>query len=54
MSSAKLGTGGADGVTFKYKDYRIDGPKRYKTIALRVLRKISESRSAAVWLNLRG
>ena len=27
-------TGGGRGVTFKYKDYRIEGPDRYKTITL--------------------
>jgi Putative transposase len=34
ISNSRLIAAGADGVTFKYKDYRIEGPERYKTMTL--------------------
>jgi hypothetical protein len=34
ISNSRLIAADADGVTFKYKDYRIEGPGRYKTMTL--------------------
>jgi hypothetical protein len=34
ISNSRLISADADGVTFKYKDYRIEGPERYKTMTL--------------------
>jgi Putative transposase len=34
ISNSRLIAAGADGITFKYKDYRIEGPERYKTMTL--------------------
>src|SRR5262249_5222298 len=34
ISNSRLISAGAGGVTFKYKDYRIEGPDRYKTMTL--------------------
>ena len=34
ISNSRLIAAGADGVTFKYKDYRVEGPERYKTMTL--------------------
>jgi len=34
ISNRRLIAANADGVTFKYKDYRIEGPERYKTMTL--------------------
>jgi hypothetical protein len=34
ISNSRLIAADADGVTFKYKDYRIEGPGRYKTMRL--------------------
>jgi len=34
ISNSRLIPANADGVTFKYKDYRIEGPERYKTMTL--------------------
>jgi hypothetical protein len=34
ISNRRLVSAGEDGVTFKYKDYRIEGPGRYKTMTL--------------------
>jgi hypothetical protein len=34
ISNRRLVSVGANGVTFKYKDYRIEGPGRYKTMTL--------------------
>ena len=34
ISNSRLLSADAGGVTFKYKDYRIDGPERYKTMTL--------------------
>ena len=34
ISNSRLIAANADGVTFKYKDYRIEGPERYKTMTL--------------------
>jgi ssDNA-binding Zn-finger/Zn-ribbon topoisomerase 1 len=34
ISNRRLVSADANGVTFKYKDYRIDGPARYKTMKL--------------------
>jgi len=34
ISNSRLISANADGVTFKYKDYRIEGPERYKTMTL--------------------
>ena len=34
ISNGRLMSADHDGVTFKYKDYRIDGPARYKTMTL--------------------
>jgi hypothetical protein len=34
ISNSRLIAAGANGVTFKYKDYRIEGPERYKTMTL--------------------
>ena len=34
ISNSRLIAAGADGVTFKYKDYRLDGPERYKVMTL--------------------
>ena len=35
ISNSRLISIGADGVTFRVKDYRIDGPGRYKTMTLK-------------------
>jgi hypothetical protein len=35
ISNSRLISMGADGVTFRVKDYRIDGPGRYKTMTLK-------------------
>ena len=34
ISNSRLIAANADGVTFKYKDYRVEGPERYKTMTL--------------------
>src|SRR5499433_58860 len=34
ISNSRLISADADGVTFKYKDYRLEGPDRYKTMTL--------------------
>jgi hypothetical protein len=34
ISNRRLASADQNGVTFKYKDYRIDGPSRYKTMTL--------------------
>src|SRR5215470_495911 len=34
ISNSRLISADAGGVTFKYKDYRIEGPDRYKTMTL--------------------
>ena len=34
ISNRRLLSAGENGVTFKYKDYRIEGPARYKTMTL--------------------
>ncbi len=34
ISNSRLIAADATGVTFKYKDYRIEGPGRYKTMTL--------------------
>ena len=34
ISNNRLIAAGANGVTFKYKDYRIEGPERYKVMTL--------------------
>jgi hypothetical protein len=34
ISNSRLLSANASGVTFKYKDYRIEGPERYKTMTL--------------------
>src|SRR5262249_14993279 len=34
ISNSRLISADADGVTFKYKDYRLEGPERYKTMTL--------------------
>jgi len=34
ISNRRLISADASGVTFKYKDYRIEGPDRYKTMTL--------------------
>ncbi len=34
ISNSRLIAAGTDGVTFKYKDYRSEGPERYKTMTL--------------------
>ena len=34
ISNSRLIRAGADNVTFRVKDYRIDGPGRYKTMTL--------------------
>ena len=34
ISNSRLLSADASGVTFKYKDYRVDGPDRYKTMKL--------------------
>ena len=34
ISNSRLIAADADGVTFKYKDYRVEGPERYKTMTL--------------------
>jgi hypothetical protein len=34
ISNSRLIAAGASGVTFKYKDYRLDGPERYKVMTL--------------------
>jgi hypothetical protein len=34
ISNSRLISADADGVTFKYKDYRVEGPGRYKTMTL--------------------
>jgi Putative transposase len=34
ISNSRLVSADASGVTFTYKDYRIEGPERYKTITL--------------------
>jgi len=34
ISNTRLIAAGANGVTFKYKDYRVEGPERYKTMRL--------------------
>jgi hypothetical protein len=34
ISNSRLIAASADGITFKYKDYRVDGPERYKTMTL--------------------
>jgi Putative transposase/Transposase zinc-binding domain len=34
ISNSRLIAAGANGVTFKYKDYRLDGPERYKIMTL--------------------
>jgi Putative transposase len=34
ISNSRLIAAGANGVTFKYKDYRIEGPERYKVMTL--------------------
>jgi len=34
ISNSRLLSADASGVTFKYKDYRIEGPERYKTMTL--------------------
>jgi Putative transposase/Transposase zinc-binding domain len=34
ISNSRLLAANADGVTFKYKDYRVEGPERYKTMTL--------------------
>ena len=35
ISNSRLISADATGVTFKYKDYRIEGPDRYKTMTLK-------------------
>src|SRR5215510_6842969 len=34
ISNSRLISANADGITFKYKDYRLEGPDRYKTMTL--------------------
>jgi hypothetical protein len=34
ISNSRLTSADATGVTFKYKDYRVEGPERYKTMTL--------------------
>src|SRR5215467_15990773 len=34
ISNSRLISADADGVTFKYKDYRLEGPDRYRTMTL--------------------
>jgi len=34
ISNSRLIATGANGVTFKYKDYRVEGPERYKVMTL--------------------
>jgi Putative transposase len=34
ISNSRLIAAGASGVTFKYKDYRVEGPERYKVMTL--------------------
>jgi hypothetical protein len=34
ISNSRLIAAGAKGVTFKYKDYRVEGPERYKVMTL--------------------
>jgi hypothetical protein len=34
ISNSRLISADAGGVTFKYKDYRLDGPERYTTMTL--------------------
>jgi hypothetical protein len=34
LSNSRLIAAGAQGVTFKFKDYRVEGPERYKTMTL--------------------
>jgi hypothetical protein len=34
ISNSRLIASGESGVTFKYKDYRVEGPERYKTMRL--------------------
>ena len=34
ISNSRLIATGASGVTFKYKDYRVEGPERYKVMTL--------------------
>ena len=34
ISNSRLIAAGANGVTFKYKDYRVEGPERYKVMTL--------------------
>ena len=34
ISNSRLISADADGVTFKYKDYRLEGPDRYQTMTL--------------------
>jgi hypothetical protein len=36
ISNSRLIAAGANGVTFKYKDYRVEGPERYKIMTLGV------------------
>ncbi len=35
ISNRRLIAANADGIAFKYKDYRIEGPERYKTMTLK-------------------
>jgi Putative transposase len=35
ISNSRLISADSNGVTFKYKDYRIEGPERYKTMTLK-------------------
>ncbi len=35
ISNRRLIASGESGVTFKYKDYRAEGPERYKTMTLK-------------------
>jgi hypothetical protein len=35
ISNSRLISADTNGVTFKYKDYRVDGPERYKTMTLK-------------------
>ena len=34
ISNSRLIAAGANGVTFKYKDYRVEGPERHKVMTL--------------------
>jgi Putative transposase len=48
ISNSRLVAADSTGVTFRYKDYRIDGPGRYKTMTLkpRVPPPVSDPRLA--------